>query len=125
MPKVGLMVAYDYDGGAAVNSGYGTLDVATGKVSGTWGGYDISGSRNLFASKSKAEQSAANDLLKPWLGAMNVAWEGKDGGNGLTVNVAKKGKAKVTGTLADGAKVSANAQLIVGAEWCCVPVTEE
>ena len=114
----------------------GTLDVATGKVtasgldltlgadgmSGTWSGYDISGSRNLFASKNKAEQNVADAALKAWMGAVNVAWEGKDGWNGLVVNVAKKGKAKVSGTLASGAKVSANGQLVMGEEWCCVPV---
>ena len=33
MPKAGLMVAYDYDGGAAVNSGYGTAAVVRDDVS--------------------------------------------------------------------------------------------
>jgi hypothetical protein len=112
----------------------GTLDVATGKVSGidlalgadgmsgTWNGYAISGSRNLFASKDKAEQGAANGVLNAWKGAVNVAWEGAKGWNGLTVSIAAKGKAKVTGALADGTKVTASGQLVVGEEWCCVPV---
>ncbi len=117
----------------------GTLDVATGKVDGidltlgadgmvgTLNGYDVSGSRNLFASKSKAEQGKADAVLKPWLGAVNVAWrpdatERVPPYQTLSVNIAKKGKAKVSGTLANGAKVSASSQLIVGEEWCCVPV---
>ena len=37
-------------------------------------------------------------------GAVNVAWEGAKGWNGLTVSIAAKGKAKVAGTLAGGAK---------------------
>ena len=40
----------------------------------------------------------------------------------LSVTIAAKGKVKVIGTLADGTKVSASGQLIVGEEWCCVPV---
>ena len=36
--------------------------------------------------------------------------------------MAAKGKAKVTGTLSDGTKVSASGQLVVGDEWCCLPV---
>ena len=82
----------------------GTLDVATGKVSGidltlgadgmsgTWNGYAISGSRNLFASKNKAEQGAANGVLNAWKGAVDVAWEGAKGWNGLTVSIAAKAK---------------------------------
>ena len=38
--------------------------------------------------------------------------------------IAAKGKAKVSGRLANGTKVSASSQLIVGEEWCCVPVLE-
>ena len=115
----------------------GTLDVATGRVagldltlgakgmSGTWSGYTTTGSRNLFASKSKAEQGTADAALKAWLGAVNVAWRLAGDGSPyqtLTVNVAKKGKAKVAGTLASGTKVLANSQLIMGEEWYCVPV---
>ena len=61
-------------------------------------------------------------LLNAWKGAVNVVWEGAKGWNGLTVSIAAKGKAKVTGALADGMKVTASGQLVVGEEWCCVPV---
>ena len=43
-------------------------------------------------------------------------------GKKKTLKAAEKGKAKVSGTLANGTKVSAKGQLIVGEEWCCVPV---
>lgn len=38
------------------------------------------------------------------------------------MKVGSAGRTRVTGTLADGTKVNATAQLIVGGEWCCVPV---
>ena len=115
----------------------GTLSVATGKVNGmdlvlgangmtgTYGAYTITGSRNLFSSKS--EKDAANDMLKPWLGPVNVAWRAATSESApyhaLTVTVANKGKIKVSGVLADGTKVSANSQIVIGEEWLCAPVT--
>ena len=87
-------------------------------LSGSYGAYTIDGSRNFFSSKDKSEQGAANDLLTKWLGAVNVVW---DGGN-ASVSIAKKGKAKVAVTLANGAKATANAQLLVGEKLLCVPV---
>ena len=87
-------------------------------VSGTYGAYFIDGARNFFASKTKAEQAAANAVLGKWQGPVNVVW----GGGSVNVAIAKKGKAKVKGTLASGAKVSANAVFLVGEEWCAVPV---
>ena len=87
-------------------------------VSGKYGVYNIDGVRNFFASKDKGEQSAANTILGKWLGSVNVVW----GGGSLNVSIAKKGKAKVKGTIANGTKVSANATFLVGEEWCAVPV---
>ena len=40
----------------------------------------------------------------------------------LSMTFSAKGKAKVTGVLADGTKVSISAQLIAGQETCCLPV---
>ena len=86
-------------------------------ISGTYSKYFIDGSRNFFAAKSGGE--AANAVLGKWLGAVNIVW---DGGS-VNVSIAKKGKAKVKGTLADGkTKVSAKAVFLVGEEWCAVPV---
>ena len=87
-------------------------------LSGSYGSYLIDGARNFFSSKDKGEQNAANGLLASWLGPVNVVW---DDGN-ASVAIGKKGKAKVTVTLADGTKATANAQLLVGEEWLCVPV---
>ena len=87
-------------------------------LSGSYGAYTIDGSRNFFSSKDKSEQGAANDLLTKWLGAVNVVW---DGGN-ASVSIAKKGKAKVSLTLANGTKATASAQLLVGEKLLCVPV---
>ena len=115
----------------------GTLDVATGRVSGmdltlgahgmsgTFGGYTVDGVRSQFASKDKAEQSAANALASRW-SAVNVAWRLDGDGSAyqtLSVSIGKKGKAKVSGVLASGAKVSATGQLLIGEEWMCVPVS--
>ena len=87
-------------------------------LSGVYGAYFIEGSRNFFASKDKIEQGRANGILDKWLGPVNVVSEG----GVVTVTIAKKGKAKVKGTLANGTKVSANAVFLVGEEWRCVPV---
>ena len=87
-------------------------------LSGSYGSYLIDGARNFFTSKDNGEQGAANAILETWIGAVNVAW----GGGNASVSIGKKGKAKVAVTLADGTKATANAQLLVGEEWLCVPV---
>ena len=87
-------------------------------LSGSYGPYQIDGARNFFTSKDKGEQGAANGILEKWIGPVNVVWSG---GN-ASVSIGKKGKAKAIVTLADGTKATANAQLLVGEEWLCVPV---
>ena len=91
-------------------------------MSGTYGGYRIDGALNVFMSKDAADKAVAAAALGRWQGAVNVAWKGAQGWNGISVAIAAKGKAKVAGTLADGTKVNAKGQLIVGETWCCVPV---
>ena len=96
-------------------------------MGGTYGSYGIDGGLNVFASKVAADKSVAADVLGKWQGAVNVAWRLAGDGSPyhvLSVTIAAKGKAKVSGTLADGTKVSAKGQLVVGEEWCCVPVVE-
>ena len=44
------------------------------------------------------------------------------GWNGLSVKVGSAGRTKVAGTLADGTRVSATAQLIIVGSQCCIPV---
>jgi len=95
------------------------VKIGTDGLSGSYGSYAIDGARDFFASKDKSETDAANAILAKWLGSVNVMWNG----GSANVAIAKKGKAKVKGTLADGkTKVSAKSVFIVGEEWCCVPV---
>ena len=101
-----------------------TVTLGARGMSGTYGAYSIDGGLNVFASKDAADKAVAAAALGAWQGAVNVAWEGAQGWNGLSVAIAAKGKAKASGTLADGTKTSASSQLIVGEDWCCVPVLE-
>ena len=98
-------------------------------LSGSYGSYLIDGARNFFTSKDKGEQGAANVILEKWIGAVNVAWREEGAARSviapyqtLSVTIGKKGKAKVAVTLANGTKATANAQMLVGEEWLCVPV---
>lgn len=102
------------------------LYIAKDGLSGVWGNYTIAGGRNT----SKA--SAAD--YTPWLGVYNVdfATDGAsgagaafaDGFSFVSVSVAAKGKAKVSGVMADGAKVSGSGQLMIGegGKEACVSV---
>ncbi len=89
---------------------------------GRYGNYTIDGARNVFVSKDSGDKAVASATLGKWSGAMNVAWPGVQGWNALSMTIAAKGKAKVAGTLANGTKVSATSQLVVGEDWGCVPV---
>ena len=94
-------------------------------MGGTYGSFTIDGGLNVFLSKVAADKAEAAGALGKWQGAVNVAWRLAGDGSPyqtLSVTIAAKGKAKVAGTLADGTKVSAKGQLVVGEEWCCVPV---
>ena len=87
-------------------------------ITGYYGAYVIDGARNIFSSKDKGDLADAKDALDKCLGSRMVIW---DGGS-VSVSIAAKGKVKVSGTLASGAKVSATAVLLVGEEWNCVSV---
>ena len=93
------------------------LEFGSEGLIGEFDGYEIDGARNFFSSKDKEETKAADEMLAPWLGALNMI---TDGGT-LSVTIAKKGKVTVKGTV-DGAKVSAKAQSLIGEEWICIPV---
>ena len=86
---------------------------------GSYGVHVAEGVRNYLASTDADELAAADEAVGKWLGPVNVSW---DGGS-LGVMLAKKGKAKVKGTLADGkTKVAVNTQFLFGETWSCVPV---
>ena len=128
----GTKVALKVDGGGkvAIAEGAPTVVALSGGgesfvvtlgaegMSGESATYSADGARNFFTSKDKGEQGAANDVLSKWLGPVSVVWNG----GSVNVSIAKKGKAKVKGTLANGTKVSAKSVFLVGEEWCAVPV---
>ena len=94
-----------------------TLGFGANGLFGDFDGYLIDGARNFFSSKDKSEKAGAEADLQSWLGTLNV--ECDDGI--LSVTVAKKGKVTVKGTY-NGAKVSAKAQALIGADMICIPV---
>ena len=89
---------------------------------GRYGNHAIDGARNVFTSKDVADRAIASAALDKWSGVVNVACPCTQGWNGLSVIIVAKGKARVAGTLANGTKVSATSQLVIGEEWGCVPV---
>ncbi len=99
-----------------------SLLVGVNSLSGTYGTHFIDGAQNKFSTKNAASKVIGSAVLDKWKGAVTMAWIGAQGWNGLSITVANKGRAKVTGTLADGTKVSAKGQLIVGENWSCIPV---
>jgi len=74
-------------------------------------GLEVAGARNLFLSKNKAESSAAESILAPAIGNVNIVGDNV----ALAVNIGKKGKVKVSGTY-DGVKVSATVQAYIDAD---------
>lgn len=102
------------------------LKFGSNGVTGTFDGASIDGARDLASSKVKAEKSAAETVINKLKknGAVMVAWQADDGKwNGLSLTVGTKGKTKVSGTLANGTKVSTSTTLIIGEEACLIPVT--
>ncbi|MBP5509305.1 MAG: leucine-rich repeat domain-containing protein, partial [Kiritimatiellae bacterium] len=100
----------------------GTLNVTLtdDSVTGTFGAYTVEAAKNVFASKASDDKaSAALVGKKTW----TVTLASAKGYTPFTLAVAAKGKAKVTGVLPDGTKVSVSAQAVVGdgGRWA-VPV---
>lgn len=105
-----------------------TLDLVVGVdgIMGVFGdGYGIDGARNVFSSRTATDRERASEVLSLFKNeAVNLAWEDgmSCGWNGLSVKVGSAGRTRVTGTLADGTRVSATAQLVAGGGWFCIPV---
>ena len=98
-------------------------------VIGTLNGYSVDGA--IDASKSKdAATVAVLNAFKGKSFVMALEPEAATGENaamangvaGFSIVFSAKGKAKVSGTMPAGTKVSVSSQLIVGSEWCCLPV---
>ena len=69
-------------------------------------------------SKTARRKWSWSGRARKWLGGVSIL---ADAGN-FTVTISAKGKAKVSGTLANGTKATGNAVFLVGEEWACVPV---
>ena len=94
------------------------LKIGANGLEGTFGEFGIEGARSLFASKDKSEVAAANAVLDKWLGAVCLVTDTGD----FSVALSAKGKAKLSGTI-NGKKLSGvKGQLLVGEEWCCLPL---
>ena len=100
-----------------------SLTIGANSLSGTYGPYIIDGAQNKFTTKNSTAKELGSRALAKWQKTWSVAWEDDKGWNGLSLTVAAKGKVKVAGVLADGTKVSANSQLLVGeGNTCAIPV---
>ncbi len=116
-----------------------TLDLLVGAdgIAGVFGDYGIDGARNVFSSRDATDRERASHVIGQIsysYGTVNLAWESTReengtpcGWNGLSLKVGSAGRTRITGTLADGTRVSATAQLILvggypDGEQCCIPV---
>ena len=101
-------------------SGSMNVTLSDDSVTGTYGAYTIEAAKNVFTSKDSGDKPAAASVpKKSWI----VTLASAKGYTSFTLAVAAKGKAKVTGVLPDGTKVSVSAQAVVGdgGRWA-VPV---
>lgn len=97
-----------------------TLVFSSNGLTGTLDKFEISGFRNIFLSKDAGDRANADAALLKVKGVYTLAWEEGGGYGFATVSVGEKGKAKATGYLANGAKFSANGQVLLGKEENCV-----
>ena len=96
------------------------------------GDYEIIGARDRYSSgsddaKGKVRIALANArgnwiVVLPTNEAEGAGAALASGHSVLSISVGAKGKAKISGTMADGTKVSASSVLIVGDSCCCLPV---
>ena len=119
----------------------GTVNLVTGEGGGALSGLKFGanavggsvakvGTLEGGADAAKAKDKAALSVLSKFSGKGYVLAFGSAAPQGyaqggystLAITMAAKGKAKVSGVLADGTKVTASAQMTVGDEYCCVPV---
>ena len=119
----------------------GNVNLATGEGSGALAGLTLGadaaggtvakvGTLEGGADAAKTKNAAALAVLAKFSGKSYVLALGPEdsdafaqgGYSTLAITMAAKGKAKISGVLADGTKVSAAGVMTVGEEFCCVPV---
>jgi len=103
-----------------------TLSVRLGNIgmTGTLGACSVDGARSIFSARDTYAKTTAAYVRWRQAGNYNVVWREDAGVNILNVSVSANGKAKVSGTLLNGKKVSATATLSVGKNGhaCGIPV---
>ena len=121
----------------------GTIDLSTGRmeatlkdgrkvdlvfgedaVTGTIGSNAVDGSRNIFSSKDAEDKGSADGIMNKWRDvSIGIAWQENNGlWSVASASVGAKGKVAVRGVFADGAKMNAKSQLVVGEAWCAIPI---
>lgn len=94
------------------------LSLGANGLRGSFGDYAIDGARDVFASRTATDKSRASAALANWREPLGVVSE-----IGMfSVMLSANGRARVSGTLADGARFSMTVQAILGVNGLCVPV---
>ena len=118
-------VSGTYKGGVLTAAGFSNVTLDKNGITGTYKTYTIDGTRNVFAAKDAASKADAKAALAKYKGAYTVAWQEGGVWGGVTVTVANKGKAKVSGFLPDGTKVGADGQLMLGDGTACMTLVSK
>ena len=118
-------VSGTYKNGVLSAAGFSNVTLDFNGITATYKTYSVDGARNVFAAKDTASKADAKAALAKYKGAYTVAWQ--EGGlwGGVTVTVANKGKAKVSGFLPDGTKVGADGQLMLGDGAACMTLVSK
>ena len=98
------------------------LSLGAESLGGTLGGFGLDGSRNVFKAKDAASKARASQALKLWRGIFVATWPGASGWNGLSVKVGARGRVRVIGRTATGARFNMHAQFLLGERDCAVAV---
>lgn len=78
---------------------------------GSFGGYEVIAGKDFTKSRDAAEKALVNEMPQ---GVWTLAFESSAGTSAFSLTVSRKGKAKLTGTLANGTKVSVSTQGVLG-----------
>ena len=113
---------YNVEDGAFEDGQLEDLEIGADGVAGKIDKEALTGGRTV----DKQEAQSVDSVYKNRIFAFafqNTSGKSVKGAATFTAKFSSKGKAKVSGTLMDGTKVSATAQLIVGDKGCALPVT--
>ena len=100
-----------------------SLKLGAESLSGTFGGYDLDGSRNVFLARDAESKARAAALNATWVGSYVATWPGVVGGwNGLSVKIGNRGRARAIGRTSTGARFTVFTQLMQGERECAIAV---